>query len=57
MMSLYIKMLEGERGLPTKQALLPKLASNIKCGNSLISRSIYEQLGLFEENGGPDSPV
>ena len=51
MMSLYIKMLEGERGLPTKQALLPKLASNIKCGNSLISRSIYEQLGLFEENG------
>ncbi|MBI4631201.1 MAG: Eco57I restriction-modification methylase domain-containing protein, partial [Chloroflexi bacterium] len=31
--------------------VLPLLGTNIKCGNSLINRDIYEQLGLFEENG------
>jgi type I restriction-modification system DNA methylase subunit len=39
MMSLYIKMLENERGLPVKRALLPTLAENIKAGNSLLPTS------------------
>jgi hypothetical protein len=46
MMSLYLKALEGERGLlPKKQHLLPPLSNNIKCGNSLIGFDIIE--GLF----------
>jgi len=36
MMSLYLKILEGEKSLPSKKGLLPSLSSNIKCGNSLI---------------------
>lgn len=40
MMSLYIKMLEGERGAITGQGVLPRLRDNIKCGNSLIARDI-----------------
>lgn len=40
MMSLYIKMLEGERGAITGQAVLPRLRDNIKCGNSLIGYDI-----------------
>jgi len=40
MMSLYIKMLEGERGAITGQGVLPRLCDNIKCGNSLIGYDI-----------------
>ena len=47
MMSLYLKALEGERGmLPKKQHLLPSLGDNVKCGNSLIGYDIYD--GLFQ---------
>jgi type I restriction-modification system DNA methylase subunit len=43
MMSLYLKALEGERGmLPRKQHLLPPLGNNIKCGNSLIGYDIVD---------------
>ncbi len=43
MMSLYLKALEGERGLlPRKQHLLPSLTNNIKCGNSLIGYDIFD---------------
>ncbi len=43
MMSLYLKALEGERGLlPRKQHLLPSLGDNIKCGNSLIGYDIFD---------------
>ncbi len=48
MMSLYLKALEGERGmLPRKQHLLPALGNNIKCGNSLIGYDILDQGVLF----------
>lgn len=47
MMSLYLKALEGERGLlPKKQQLLPPLSNNIKCGNSLIGYDIFDNLPL-----------
>src|SRR6185437_9786155 len=37
MMSLYLKMLEGELGIQIpKQDKLPELKYNIRCGNSLI---------------------
>ena len=49
MMSLYIKALEGERTLPQNKELLPSLADNIKCGNSLISYDIFEQQTLIED--------
>lgn len=50
MMSLYLKALEGERGLlPRKQHLLPPLGNNIKCGNSLIGYDIFEQGSLFDD--------
>jgi hypothetical protein len=50
MMSLYLKALEGERGLlPKKQHLLPPLSNNIKCGNSLIGYDILEQGQLFDD--------
>jgi type I restriction-modification system DNA methylase subunit len=50
-MSLYLKALEGERGLlPKKQHLLPPLNNNIKCGNSLIGYDIYD--GLFPLSKG-----
>ncbi len=43
MMSLYLKLLEGERSLlPRKQQILPSLTSNIKCGNSLIGYDIFD---------------
>jgi type I restriction-modification system DNA methylase subunit len=42
-MSMYLKALEGERGLlPKKQHLLPPLSNNIKCGNSLIGFDMFE---------------
>ena len=47
MMSLYIKMLEGERGAITGRAILPPLRANIKCGNSLIGHDIGRQPDLF----------
>lgn len=50
MMSLYLKALEGERGLlPRKQHLLPSLGNNIKCGNSLIGYDILDQGSLFDD--------
>ena len=50
MMSLYLKALEGERGLlPKKQHLLPPLGNNIKCGNSLVGYDIFDTLPLEEE--------
>ena len=50
MMSLYLKALEGERGiLPKKQHLLPSLTNNIKCGNSLIGYDILEGK-LFDDD-------
>jgi type I restriction-modification system DNA methylase subunit len=49
MMSLYLKCLEGEKDLPKKKELLPSLAKNIRCGNSLISYDIFDQLTLFED--------
>lgn len=52
MMSLYLKALEGERGmLPRKQHLLPPLSNNIKCGNSLIGYDIFEQREHFKGKG------
>ncbi len=50
MMSLYLKALEGERGLlPKKQHLLPPLSNNIKCGNSLIGYDILNGR-LFDDD-------
>ncbi|MBI4361878.1 MAG: N-6 DNA methylase [Euryarchaeota archaeon] len=45
MMSLYIKALEGERTPPGGREVLPRLAENIKCGNSLIGTDIYDTPG------------
>jgi len=42
MMSLYIKILEGERALPHNKELLPSLSNNIRCGNSLIGFDFLE---------------
>lgn len=49
MMSLYLKCLEGEKDLPRKKELLPSLARNIRCGNSLISYDILDQMTLFDD--------
>ena len=49
MMSLYIKILEGERALPHNKELLPSLANNIRCGNSLIGYDLFEQKTLTNE--------
>jgi len=49
MMSLYIKLLEGEKSLPQKSALLPTLSPNIRCGNSLIRPGIGDK-ELFKDN-------
>ncbi|MCI0463898.1 MAG: N-6 DNA methylase [Gemmataceae bacterium] len=57
-LSLLLKVLEGESQQTLDQELrlfheraLPDLASNIKCGNSLIGPDFYEgqQLALFDE--------
>ncbi|MBI5029668.1 MAG: N-6 DNA methylase [Chloroflexi bacterium] len=53
MMSLYIKMLEGERGAMMGQGILPRLNANIKCGNSLIAHDIGV---LTEEDGARINP-
>ena len=48
MMSLYLKVLEGEHSLfPPKQHILPELKHNIICGNSLIGLDVYDQGTLF----------
>jgi len=48
MMSLYIKVLEGEKTLPHNKEILPSLSNNIKCGNSLISFDFLEQQELID---------
>jgi hypothetical protein len=49
-MSLYIKILEGERALPHNKELLPSLSRNIRCGNSLIGFDFLEQKKLVEDS-------
>lgn len=58
-LSLYLKLLEEETTASARQytmefhrPLLPSLADNIKCGNSLISSDFYEnkQLDLLESD-------
>jgi type I restriction-modification system DNA methylase subunit len=50
MMNLYLKALEGERGLPNSQHLLPSLKSNIRCGNSLVGTDDDEIQELSPED-------
>jgi type I restriction-modification system DNA methylase subunit len=50
MMSLYIKILEGERALPHNKELLPSLSRNVRCGNSLIGFDFLEQKKLVEDS-------
>jgi adenine-specific DNA-methyltransferase len=50
MMSLYIKILEGERALPHNKELLPSLSNNIRGGNSLIGYDFFEQKMLMEDS-------
>jgi type I restriction-modification system DNA methylase subunit len=50
MMSLYIKILEGERALPHNKELLPSLSNNIRCGNSLIGYDFFQQKTLTEDS-------
>lgn len=50
MMSLYLKMLEGELGIQIpKQDKLPELKYNIRCGNSLIGPDIEKDKPLSPE--------
>jgi type I restriction-modification system DNA methylase subunit len=50
MMSLYLKMLEGEVGVQIpKQDKLPELKYNIRCGNSLIGPDIEKDKPLTSE--------
>ena len=53
MMSLYIKLLEGERGLLTGQGVLPRLNENILNGNSLIGFDIGELSDAERERINP----
>ena len=39
----------GERTLPQNKELLPSLANNVKCGNSLIGYDFFEQQTLIED--------
>jgi len=50
MMSLYIKILEGERALPENKELLPSLSTNILCGNSLIDYDYIQQQKLVDDS-------
>ena len=44
MLSLYLKAIEGERGLlPMRQHLLPSLSNNIICGNSLVGYDMFQR--------------
>ena len=47
-MSLYIKVLEGEQTLPHNKELLPTLSNNVRCGNSLIGYDFLDQKRLIE---------
>ncbi|MBL7074154.1 N-6 DNA methylase [candidate division KSB1 bacterium] len=50
-MSLYLKVLEDEAYSSLfKQALLPEMTGNIKCGNSLIGTDVFSQGTLFDED-------
>jgi hypothetical protein len=50
MMSLYLKALEGEKGmLAPKQQVLPELKYNIRCGNSLIGPDVEKDKALTVE--------
>jgi adenine-specific DNA-methyltransferase len=56
-MSPYLKVLEGENAetlnpqmtLSLKEVVLPSLAKNIKCGNSLIGTDFTSQGKMFDE--------
>lgn len=57
-LSLLLKVLEGETGeiaqrdfLKERERILPDLANNIKCGNSLIGPDFYDQpeMGLLDD--------
>jgi type I restriction-modification system DNA methylase subunit len=56
-MSLYLKVLEGENAdtlnpqmmLALKEAYLPSLGNNIKCGNSLVGTDMGGQEELFDQ--------
>lgn len=50
MMSLYIKVLEGERALPENKELLPSLSNNIRCGNSLVDFDFRKQTTFTQED-------
>jgi type I restriction-modification system DNA methylase subunit len=49
-LSLMLKMLDGEHGVPAGRGILPMLDKNIKCGNSLISGNILELHSYFGED-------
>lgn len=55
-LSLLLKVLEGESQESVfpqmellQQRVLPDLARNIKCGNSLVGHDLYEQIGLLDQ--------
>ncbi len=54
-LSLYLKLLEDETTASAHQhyldfheALLPSLAANIKCGNSLVAPDLFDEIDWFE---------
>jgi type I restriction-modification system DNA methylase subunit len=49
-LSLMLKMLDGEHGIPTGRGILPMLDKNIICGNSLISGNALELHEFFGED-------
>jgi len=49
-LSLMLKMLDGEHGIPAGRGILPMLGKNIKCGNSLISGNALELHRYFGED-------
>lgn len=49
-LSLMLKMLDGEHGIPAGRGILPMLDKNIKCGNSLISGNPLELHKYFGED-------
>jgi type I restriction-modification system DNA methylase subunit len=56
MMSLYIKVLEGERALPENKELLPSLSNNIRNGNSLIGFDYISQQTLDDSEKEKTNP-
>ena len=55
--SLYLKLLEGETAATVndfisrhKNGVLPSLSGNVKCGNALVSSTIYDQLPSLIDN-------